>query len=39
MAKTAAAETTKKPANRKSALYDVHPSVAMMQKWIGELKE
>jgi hypothetical protein len=39
MAKTASAGKTKKTANRKSALYDVHPGVATMQKWIGELKE
>jgi len=38
MAKTAAPKATEKPAKRKSALYDVHPGVAMMQKWIGELK-
>ncbi len=27
-----------KSAARKSSLYDVHPGVAMVQKWIGELK-
>src|ERR1700753_975642 len=40
MARTAAATKTQKPAARKvSKLYDVHPGVAMTQKWIGELKE
>lgn len=40
MAKTAVAKTAEKPVVRKaSGLYDVHPGVAMMQKWIGELKE
>jgi hypothetical protein len=28
-----------KGAARSRALYDVHPGVAMVQKWIGELKE
>jgi hypothetical protein len=37
MAKTA---KTKKAATRKSSgLYDVHPGVAKVQKWVGELKE
>jgi Domain of unknown function (DUF5655)/Domain of unknown function (DUF4287) len=39
MAKAAAAAETKTPARKSSALYDVHPGVAMVQKWIGELKE
>jgi hypothetical protein len=40
MAKKAAAKKSEKPAPRKSSgLYDVHPGVAMMQKWAGELKE
>ncbi|HUE43792.1 MAG TPA: DUF5655 domain-containing protein [Candidatus Sulfotelmatobacter sp.] len=40
MAKTAAAKKTEKTAARKtSGLYDVHPGVAAMQKWISELKQ
>lgn len=40
MAKTTVAKKTDKSAARKSSgLYDVHPGVAMMQKWVGELKE
>ncbi|MBV8514007.1 MAG: DUF4287 domain-containing protein [Acidobacteria bacterium] len=40
MAKTAVAKKAEQPATRKaSGHYDVHPGVAMMQKWIGELKE
>ena len=40
MAKTAVAKKAAQPAIRKApGLYDVHPGVAMMQKWISELKE
>jgi hypothetical protein len=40
MAKTAAAKkSTKTTGHKSSGMYDVHPGVAMMQKWIGELKE
>jgi hypothetical protein len=39
MAKTAAAPKPKTPARKSAGLYDVHPGVAMVQKWIGELKE
>jgi Domain of unknown function (DUF5655)/Domain of unknown function (DUF4287) len=39
MAKAAAAAKTKSVAQKNSGLYDVHPGVAMVQKWIGELKE
>lgn len=36
----AAAKKSAKSADKKSSvLYDVHPGVAMMQKWVGELKE
>ncbi len=38
MAKTAAAKT-KTPVRKSEGLYDVHPGVAMVQKWVGELKE
>ena len=40
MAKTASATEAQKSRSSKSlSLYDVHPGVAMMQKWISELKE
>jgi hypothetical protein len=39
MAKTAATAKTKTPIGKNSDLYDVHPGIAMIQKWIGELKE
>ena len=39
MAKAAAAVKPKFVARKSSGLYDVHPGVAMIQKWIGELKE
>jgi hypothetical protein len=40
MAKTAAAKKSERSAaQRSSSLYSVHPGVAMMQKWIAELKE
>jgi hypothetical protein len=39
MAKATAATNSKSPSRRTSGLYDVHPGVAMVQKWIGELKE
>ena len=35
----AAAAKTKSTARKSAGLYDVHPGVAMVQKWIGELKE
>jgi hypothetical protein len=38
MAKPVAAKP-KAAARKSSGLYDVHPGVAMVQKWIGELKE
>jgi Domain of unknown function (DUF5655)/Domain of unknown function (DUF4287) len=39
MAKTGAAKIAGKPATRKSSgLYDEHPGVAKIQKWVGELK-
>ena len=42
MAKAAAAKAgksgTKAGAKKSSSLYDVHPSVAIMQKWVAELK-
>jgi uncharacterized protein DUF5655/uncharacterized protein DUF4287 len=38
MAKAAVAKP-KTAARKSSGLYDVHPGVAMVQKWIGELKE
>jgi hypothetical protein len=38
MAKAAAAKP-KTTARKSSGLYDVHPGVAMVQKWIAELKE
>jgi Domain of unknown function (DUF5655)/Domain of unknown function (DUF4287) len=41
MAKATATAATKSkaPSRKSSGLYDVHPGVAMVQKWIGELKE
>jgi len=40
MAKTAVAKKSAQSGTRKaSGLYDVHPSVALMQKWVGELRE
>jgi Domain of unknown function (DUF5655)/Domain of unknown function (DUF4287) len=39
MARAVAATKSKSPSRKKSGLYDVHPGVAMVQKWIGELKE
>ncbi len=39
MAKAAAAAKPKSTARKSTGLYDVHPGVAMVQKWIGELKE
>lgn len=43
MAKTGAAKLTARPTikqgkRKSSSLYDVHPGVAIMQKWIAELK-
>ncbi len=39
MAKATATAKTKVPKKESSGLYDVHPGVAMVQKWISELKE
>jgi hypothetical protein len=39
MAKAAAKKAEKPAARKTSGLYDVHPGVAKMQKWISELKE
>jgi hypothetical protein len=39
MAKATATAKTKVPAKKSSRLYDVHPGVAMVQKWVIELKE
>src|ERR1700722_16820918 len=39
MAKSVAARKSKSASRESSGLYDVHPGVAMVQKWIGELKE
>src|ERR1700742_4898720 len=38
MAKAGSAKT-KTQVRKSTGLYDVHPGVAMVQKWIGELKE
>ena len=38
-AKKAVAKKFEKTTRKSTGLYDVHPGVAMMQKWIGELKE
>ena len=35
----AVAKKTKAPARKSAGLYDVHPGVAMVQKWVSELKE
>lgn len=39
MAKEAATAQSKTPSRKDSGLYDVHPGIAMIQKWVGELKE
>jgi hypothetical protein len=39
MAKAAAATKSKALVRKGGSLYDIHPGVAMVQKWIGELKE
>jgi hypothetical protein len=39
MAKAAAATKSKAASRKNPDLYDVHPGIAMVQKWIGELKE
>jgi hypothetical protein len=38
MAKATAAAKSKVPSRKSSGSYDVHPGIAMVQKWIGELK-